>query len=305
MQHAFSHTSRERKGKRGANKEPSIPSRSRLSLTHCHLPGSLVLFISSEAFPCSSLTMALGWCCAAQPGAGCAGAEWSMQLSSLSLWYQETGGKHLPCNASPVPTASQLRDGATLGNFAWIGSSMLYFFLLIHPVSHANFLGHVSVWRSCLGCILWSAVPSAISSSPGFHDPPCTHLLAWAHPPRLSWWNLAVFGTADLGMVYKPAQACPCTCSLCLSAADPEGLPHRSWWTLPQDGQQVPVPKEPPAAFSTRRCLATLCLRWYFSGHEHSGSSTTSTAGRTQGLCITQDVLGSEAAMCACLHRSV
>lgn len=156
MQRAFSHTSREKRGKRGANKEPSIPSRRRLSLTHCHLPCSLALLVSSDGVSLLLLDRVLApvRCCAAQPGAACAGAEWSMQLSSLSLQYQETGGKHLPCNASPVPTAWQLRDGATVGNCAWLGPSVTHFFLLTHPVSHANFLGRVSVWRPCLGCIV-------------------------------------------------------------------------------------------------------------------------------------------------------
>lgn len=103
-----------------------------------------------------------------------------------------------------MPTAWQLRDGATVGNFAWIGLSVTYFFLLTHPVFHANFLGHVSVCRSCLGCILWPAVPSAISSSPGFRAPPALLSPCLSLSSRLSCWGLAGFGTADLGMVCRP-----------------------------------------------------------------------------------------------------
>lgn len=156
MQRAFSHTSRERKGKRGANEEPSIPSQRRLSLTRCHLPCSLALFSSSDSVSLLLLTTVLGFVrwCDTQPGEGCAGAEQSIRLSSLSLRCRETGGKHLPCNASPKHAPRQLRDGARGGNFARISPSATYFLLPIHAVSHTNFWVMASVWISCLRRIL-------------------------------------------------------------------------------------------------------------------------------------------------------
>lgn len=156
MQRAFSHTSRERKRKRGANEEPSIPSRRRLSLTRCHLPCRLALLVSSDSVSLLLLTTALGFVrhCDTQPGEGCAGAEHFIGLSSLPLPCWKTGGKHLPCNASPKHAPQQLRDGARGGNFTQTSPSATYFLLLVHPVSHANFLGHgIRVMRH------WNGLP--------------------------------------------------------------------------------------------------------------------------------------------------
>lgn len=151
MQRAFSHTSRERKGKRGANEEPSIPSRRRLSLTRCHLPCSLALFASSESVSLLLPTTVLGFVRwrETQPGEGCAGAERSIRLSSVSLRCRETGGKHLLCNASPKHGPRQLRDGVR-------GSALrqLIFFSRFTQCPTQTFWVMASAWRSCLGCIV-------------------------------------------------------------------------------------------------------------------------------------------------------
>lgn len=204
MQRAFSHTSRERKGKRGANKEPSTPSRRRLSLTHCCLPAGWLCSSPVMAFPCSPLTMVR--CCAAQ--AEQAVLEQSGPCSSPAC--SPNTSRQVPSTyLAMLPLCLELRDGATLASFAWIGPSVTYFFLLIHPVSHANFLGDVSVCRSCLGCILWSAVPSAISSSPGFHAPPA--LVSLPEPILPDWqflvlliWEWSTDSTTGLSLHMVP-----------------------------------------------------------------------------------------------------
>ena len=102
--------------------------------------------------------------------------------------------------------------------------------------------------RSCLGRILLQYLPL---SSPLLVSAPLPHSLP---PCRCVLQGSAGGASQFLALLIWGRSTCPTT-SLSLHTVPlpvPCG-PRRSWWTLPQDRRHVPIPIEPPAAFSSRK----------------------------------------------------
>lgn len=250
MQRAFSHTSRERKGKRGASSEPSIPAQRRRSLAPSfHPPSSLVLSVSSDWISFHAPPDRSESLCNHPARRAVLGGV--LHLAFHPLPRMPRGRQH--CHISPAHTPSPLRHRPLCPS---VGSEM------------RSFTGFEITPATAPSSLLLPCIPPALLLL-------CLHLIQGTADGAPQPWH---WGSGD--------HLLASTQSVIPPISQPPGSPHRNWCTLCRTFSTSPNIIQVAPYIIMQVHHAALHWRGLFLPGGCYGCSTAAVEASAQVLCV-------------------